>query len=320
MKKPIKTIGKYVIERELGSGTMGTVHLGYDSILDQRRAIKVMKTGVEDEELRKRFFREAQSAAKLDHPNIIRILDLDVDANNHPYIVMEYVEGEDLKTYIDQKRFIPFAKKLKIITDVCAGLDHAHEKGVIHRDIKPGNIRINRYGDAKILDFGLARLESADASRTTGVIGSPYYMSPEQWRGQRDLDRRSDLFSVAAVLYELITYIRPFEAEGITAVMTRIVSEPHIPLRGNLPACASELSGILDRGLAKDREQRYATCLEFSRALADFLSALPAVQEEVHRKVAQIESELERLQQRSEELHILEFFDSTGFENEGRGI
>jgi serine/threonine protein kinase len=201
MKKPAQTIGKYSIERQLGSGTMGTVYLGYDSILDQRRAIKVMKSGVEDEELRKRFFREAQAAAKLDHPNIMRILDLDLDVNNHPYIVMEYVEGDDLKTYIDQRRFLPFASKLKIISEVCAGLDHAHEKGIIHRDVKPGNIRINRNGVAKVLDFGLARLESAERSRTGGVIGSPYYMSPEQWRGIRDLDRRSDLFSIAAVLY-----------------------------------------------------------------------------------------------------------------------
>lgn len=320
MRKANHTIGKYVIERQLGSGAMGTVYLGYDSNLDRRAAIKVMKTGGEDETLRRRFFLEARSAAKLDHPNIVRIWNLDTDTNNRPYIAMEYIEGEDLKTFIEQKLFLPFEQKLKIVIEVCRGLDHAHDKGIIHRDIKPGNIRINRSGEAKILDFGLARLDSADSSRTRGLIGSPYYMSPEQWRGARDLDRRSDLFSVAAVLYELITYIRPFEADDIAAVMTRIISEPHVPLRDALPACASELSEILDQALAKDRDRRFSSCLEFAQALQDFQLGLPAHREEVRKKVGRIEAEFDRCKQKSRELQILEFLDSPLPEKDQPGV
>src|SRR5262245_21692969 len=211
--KASQSIGKYAIERELGSGAMGNVFLGYDPNLDRWAAVKIMKTGVDDETLRSRFFLEARSAAKLDHPNIVRIWDLDTDSEKRPYIAMEYIEGEDLKTIIEEKRFLPFDQKLGIIIQVCRGLHHAHTNGVIHRDIKPGNIRINKNGQAKILDFGLARLESADSStRTRGcAIGTPYYMSPEQWRGSPDPDRRTDIFSLGAVLYELIAYVRPFE-------------------------------------------------------------------------------------------------------------
>jgi serine/threonine protein kinase len=297
---------------------MGTVYLGYDQFFDQQRAIKVMKEGVDDEELRNRFLREARAAAKLDHPNIIRILDLDLDADKHPYIVMEYVEGEDLKTYIDQRRFLPFTQKLQIVAEVCTGLDHAHKAGVIHRDIKPGNIRVSRMGHAKILDFGLARLKSAAASHTGNVVGSPYYMSPEQWRG-RDVDERCDVFSVAAVLYELVTYVRAFGADDISAVMTRILTEPNSSLRESLPACAVELSEIVDKGLAKDRAQRYKSCLELSQALQAFQANLPTHLEEVQKKVEHLESDFDRHKQRSAELRILEFLDSRLFEKDDAG-
>ena len=329
MSFPVKksgqtAIGKYTIERQLGSGAMGTVYLGYDSKLERRAAIKVMKTGVEDETLRNRFFFEARSAAKLDHPNIIRIWDLDTDADNRPYIAMEYIEGEDLKTLIEERRFVPFEQKLQIVIEVCRGLHHAHEKGIIHRDIKPGNIRINREGEAKILDFGLADLQWAESTRTSGPIGSPYYMSPEQWRAAWDLDRRSDLFSVAAVLYELVAYIRPFEADDIATVMTRIVSEPHVPLRTTLsPACAPGLSEILDCALAKDRQFRYPNCLELARVLQNFRSELPDLSADVRKKVQRIEEELDRCKQKSSELQILDLLDAPLFDDvsgsEGQG-
>ena len=276
-----------------------------------------MKAGGDNEELRNRFFLEARAAAKLDHPNILRIFDLDLDANKHPYIVMEYVEGEDLKTYIDQKRFLPFAQKIQIIVDVCLGLAHAHKHRIVHRDIKPGNIRINQEGKAKILDFGLARLgspaDSITAGRTGGIVGSPYYMSPEQWRG-RDIDNRSDIFSLCAVLYEVITYIRPFEADDISAVRTRIVSEPHVPLRESLPGCAAELSEILDRGLAKVREQRFKDCGHLSQALQGFITNLPSHLEEIQKSVAGIEADFDRRKQRLAQLHILAFLETPLFE------
>jgi eukaryotic-like serine/threonine-protein kinase len=314
VRKVSQAIGKYVIERQLGSGAMGTVYLGYDAKLDRRAAIKVMRTGLDDDALRNRFFLEARSAAKLDHPNIIRIWDLDTDAENRPYIAMEYIEGEDLKTFIEEKRFLPFHHKLKIVIDVCRGLHHAHENGIIHRDIKPGNIRINRNGEAKILDFGLARLESGDSTSKSGAIGTPYYMSPEQWRGTPDLDQRSDLFSVGSVLYELISYVRPFEADDISAVMTRIVYEPHTPLKQMLPECGPELNQILDRALAKSRNERFSTCLEFAGTLQKFQTSLDARSEELRRKMDAVQAELDRCKRKSVELQIVEFLGTPLFE------
>jgi serine/threonine protein kinase len=311
VRKNNLTIGKYVIESELGSGAMGTVYLGYDPKLDRRAAIKVMKTGMEDETLRSRFFLEGRSAAKLDHPNIIRIWDLDTDSKNCPYIAMEYIEGEDLKTLIEDKRFVSFEQKISIIVDVCKGLQHAHDNGIIHRDVKPGNIRINRNTEPKILDFGLARLESAQSTRTRGLpIGSPYYMSPEQWRGQGNLDGRSDLFSTAAVLYELIAYVRPFEAEEISAVMMRIVSTPHVPLQDILPGCAPELSEIVDRGLAKDPNERFTSCREFARALEKFLSQLKFHQGELRNRVERTEGELQACKRKLVSAEIAELLGS----------
>jgi tRNA A-37 threonylcarbamoyl transferase component Bud32 len=304
-----QTIGKYVIQRLLGSGAMGTVYLGYYALLDRLAAIKVMKTGLEDEVLRNRFFREGRSAAKLDHPNIIKVWDLDTDANNRPYIAMEYVEGEDLSTYIKNPAdfFLSFDQKLRVVVDVCRGLHHAHSKGIIHRDVKPGNIRISRDGEAKILDFGLAKIASADKSLTGGVLGTPYYMSPEQWRGLSDLDCRSDLFSLAAVLYELITYVRAFESDSVSGVMNRILKESHVPLKSVLPGCASDLSDIVDRALAKDRGQRFANCEEFALELEQFLTTLPNFQRDALEEVETVRTEFDRCQRKSQEPGLQEF-------------
>ena len=285
---------------------MGTVFIGYDRDLDRRAAIKVMNSVVaEDEYLRSRFFQEARLSAKLDHPNIPKIWGFATHENN-PYIAMEYIEGEDLKALIEQKAFIAFEQKLGIMIQVCNGLYHAHSKGIIHRDIKPANIRINIRGEAKILDFGLARLDSAEASRAAGPIGSPYYMSPEQWRG-RDLDRRTDVFSVGAVLYELISYIRPFQAEDVTAVMTRIVSEPHRPLQEVIPGCPSDLSDLVDRALAKDRNARYSDCLEFAKAIATFRASLPQRRRQLQEQIDQVQAEFAATEKRAMDEGVLDF-------------
>ncbi|HVN78165.1 MAG TPA: serine/threonine-protein kinase, partial [Terriglobia bacterium] len=253
-------IGRYLIERTIGRGAMGVVYLAFDPILDRHSAIKVMTTSGEvDEELRTRFLREARSAAKIRHPNIIAIYDMGED-QNRPYIAMEYLEGEDLKTLIDKRIVIPFEKKINLLIQVCRGLHYAHEHGVIHRDIKPANIFVTKDGEVRILDFGLARLESSELTRAGIVMGTPYYMSPEQVRGARELDGRSDLFSVGVVLYELVSHTKPFEASNMTGVCFKIVSEPHPPISEYLPGCAEELGEIIDRALAKDRSQRYANC------------------------------------------------------------
>jgi len=273
-----KKIGRYKIEGLLGQGTMGVVFKAYDPALERHAAIKIMNTGVNvDDELRARFFREARSAAKLSHPNIISIYELG-ESRKRPFIAMEYVEGEDLKAIIKSRAFIPLKEKLRWVSHICEGLDYAHGHGVIHRDIKPGNVFITKDGKLKILDFGLARLASSEMTRSGVLLGSPYYMSPEQVKGSQDIDGRSDFFSVGVVLYELLAYRRPFEADTPTSVCFQIVSESHHPIRLVLPGCPAELEHIINRALSKDRETRYQNGSELTAALLELQDQLPRLQ------------------------------------------
>lgn len=281
--------GRYIIKGTLGRGAMGMVYLALDPILDRLSAIKVMNTGGEvDEGLRTRFFREAKSAARLRHPNIIAIYEMGEEGKK-PFIAMEYVEGEDLKSLIEKRTFIPFEQKIHILVQVCEALSYAHQQGVIHRDIKPANVRIAQDGEVRLLDFGLARLGSSDITRTGMLMGTPYYMSPEQVRGVRDLDGRSDLFSAAVLFYELLAYARPFEAESSTEVCLKIVSEPHTPLTSVLPMVDAELVAIIDRALSKNREARQPDCQELARALKEYARTVP-------QRLAGLESEVARLE------------------------
>ena len=265
------------------------VYLALDPILDRLSAIKVMNTGGEvDEGLRTRFFREAKSAARLRHPNIIAIYEMGEEGKK-PFIAMEYVEGEDLKSLIEKRTFIPFEQKIRILVQVCEALSYAHQQGVIHRDIKPANVRIAQDGEVRLLDFGLARLGSSDITRTGMLMGTPYYMSPEQVRGARDLDGRSDLFSAAVLLYELLSYARPFEAESSTEVCLKIVSEPHTPLASILPSVDADLVAIVDRALSKNRDARQTDCQELARALKGYAQTVP-------QRLAGLEAEVARLE------------------------
>ncbi|MFQ5930178.1 MAG: protein kinase [Acidobacteriota bacterium] len=290
----IEKIGRYEIKGLLGQGTMGVVYKAYDPLLDRYAAIKVMNTsGKMEGELRTRFFREARSVAKLNHPNIISIYDMGED-KKRPFIAMEYVEGEDLKAIIGKRVFIPFKQKLGFVSQICDGLDYAHSKGVVHRDIKPGNVFIMRDGGLKILDFGLARLASSEITESGMLLGSPYYMSPEQIKGRRNVDGRSDFFSLGVVLYELISYSRPFEGETPTSVCFQIVSEPHHPISVVLPGCAAELAQIIDRALSKDREARYQTGSELAAALLRFQDQLPSFQDTLKQDIEALQAELEK--------------------------
>ncbi|RPI23226.1 MAG: serine/threonine protein kinase [Acidobacteria bacterium] len=289
-----KTIGRYKIESELGRGAMGLVYRAYDPVLERHAAIKVMTTSGEmDDELRARFFREARSAARLSNPNIISIFDMG-DDQNRPFIAMELVEGEDLKSLIRRRASVPFARKLAIIAQICRALGYAHRQGVIHRDVKPGNIRITPEGQVKILDFGLARLGTSEMTRTGTLMGTPYYMSPEQAKGARDIDGRSDLFSAGVILYEFLCYRRPFEADSPTAVCYQIIAEPHPPLATHLPGCDEEIEAILNRALAKDPTKRYADGDEMANALSAFAFELGEKEKALFERVKEIESELER--------------------------
>ncbi len=224
------SIGKYKVLAELGRGAMGTVYKARDPVLGRLVAVKTMSEALlVDEEMRGRFLREARSAAGLQHPNIVTIYEFDPEADGGPFIAMELLDGRPLSELMDEKRLTRLEDKIKLVEQVCRGLDFAHKRGVIHRDIKPGNIQILPDATAKILDFGIARRDDATLKTKTGlVMGTPNYMSPEQIQGVTVVDHRVDMWAVGVILYELLTGELPFA--GHEAVL-HILAAKYLPLR-----------------------------------------------------------------------------------------
>ncbi len=257
-------IGKYQIVGKLGRGAMGEVLRGHDPVLGREVAIKVMSVGHADAELLQRFQREAQSAARLNHPNIITVYDFG-DEEGKLYIAMELLEGHDVKDLMGK---LSLEEKLGLMEQVAEGLAFAHSKQVVHRDLKPANIHLQPNGQVKILDFGLAKLgSSSDMTRTGTVMGTPFYMSPEQVRGEK-VDARSDVFSIGSVFYELLTDHKPFTAESMHAVLFQVLQNEPEPLRKWAPEVPGILVEVVDKCLAKDGAQRFADGRELRDALA----------------------------------------------------
>ena len=249
-------LGKYAITGELGSGAMGVVYRGEDPRLGRSVALKTTNAEVAgNPNLLKRFYREAQAAAKLTHPNIVTIYEID-EANGIPYIAMEFLEGENLQKIIAERRDLPILRKLQIIIDTCKGIEYAHQHGVVHRDIKPGNIVVLNNGTVKIVDFGIARVGVSSMTKTGVVLGTVMYMSPEQVQGQT-VDPRTDVFSLGVVLYELLTYQTPFPGDDVPSILYKIINEPPEPITKYIPQCPPQVEQVVQRSLAKDREQRY---------------------------------------------------------------
>ena len=285
-----KKIGKYEITGILGRGGMGVVYRAEDKRIGRKVAIKTLTEGFSGQpEMLERFYREAQ-AGILQHPNIVIVYDLG-DEDGVPFIVMEYVDGEPLDKLIASGRQLSLIDKLSIIEQVCIALGYAHQRGVVHRDIKPANVIVQPGGHAKIVDFGIARVQSSKGesglTRTGNVIGTIHYIAPERLRG-RPFDGRSDIFSTGVMLYLLLTGQLPFTGEDM-AVLQKLVNDPHPPLRTFLASYPPALDAIIDRALAKDPDQRYATAEEFA---AD----LHALGEELKKgQVAELFDDAERL-------------------------
>ena len=251
----VRTIGKYLVERILGRGSMGTVYLARDPGLDRRVALKTLTLDPADAPvLRMRFLREAQAAGGLRHPNIVTVYDVGEDAGQ-PYIAMEHVEGNDLE-HVIQRRAYSIEWMLDVLRQVCEGLAYAHRNGIVHRDVKPANIRVTPAGEVKIMDFGLARLPSSTVTRSGRLLGTVHYMAPEQVEGAH-VDHRADIFSVGAIAYELVAHRKPFQGDSLTAVMFQIVHgtpDPEaLPATGYSPG----LERIILKALARDRNVRY---------------------------------------------------------------
>jgi serine/threonine protein kinase len=263
-------IGKYKIVEVLGQGAMGIVYKAVDPDIDREVAIKTINFGPQieegNEELVKRFMREAQSAGKLTHPHIVTIYEVGSDGDM-TYIVMQYVEGQSLQKLIAKGKTFSHEEIVRLFTQISSALDTAHAKGVIHRDIKPGNILIDQAGDAHIVDFGVAHVETSTMTTTGMTLGTPSYMSPEQVMG-RKADSRSDVFSLGVVLFEMITGKRPFHAENVTTLIYKIINEepPAMStIRHDIPGLYEP---IVLKALAKKQEDRYPNCWEIAMALA----------------------------------------------------
>jgi len=254
------TLGRYEILSELGKGAMGTVFLGRDPKINRQVAIKTMALSEEFEaseleEVKARFFHEAEIAGMLNHPNIVTIFDAG-DEHDLAYIAMEFLDGIDLVPYTKKDKLLPLVTTLKIVAKVAEALQYAHTHGVIHRDIKPANIMILKNKSVKVTDFGIAHIAESSKTKAGVVLGTPSYMSPEQLSG-KELDGRSDLFSLGVMLYELVSGVRPFRAESISKLMLKIAKEPHVAVQEHNPDVPDCVVALIDRLLAKRARQRF---------------------------------------------------------------
>ena len=272
-----KKIGRYKILGELGRGAMGIVYRAQDPALDRVVALKtiILADDAEGrEEYQKRFFLEAKAAGKLTHPSIVTTYDFG-EQDGVAYLAMELLEGTDLRTRLKEGA-LPPAEAVEVARQVAEGLGFAHERGIVHRDVKPGNIMLLERGRAKIMDFGLARMRAADHKTVTGmVLGTPKYMSPEQVAGS-PVDQRSDLFSLGIVLYEMLTGSRLFGAEDMTQIMHNVTYQEHEPPTRLKPELPAMLDFVVARALKKDPASRYQDAAELAADLSTCFTELRA--------------------------------------------
>jgi len=276
----LQRLGRYTLEREIGRGAMGIVYLGRDTAINRSVAIKAIPLASEfsDAELveaRARFFREAETAGRLNHPNIVTIYDVG-EERGLAYIAMEYLKGRHLSDHATSNNLLEPRKVLEVIGRTADALGFAHKQQVVHRDIKPANLMYDASTDIlKITDFGIARLTGAGSTRTGIVLGTPSFMSPEQLEG-RNVTGHSDLFSLGVSLFQLLTGQLPFTADSMTGLMQQIAEVPHPPLRAFRPDLPECVEVIIDRALAKNPDDRFDSGAQMAAALDDCRSRIPS--------------------------------------------
>ena len=269
-----KTLGRYRILGELGRGAMGAVYRALDPVIEREVAIKTLLPNLPPDvmhEVRERFIREARSAGRLNHPNIVTIFDVG-EQDGMAYIAMELLEGHSLQQILKHPQRLAFNTSANLIAQVADALDTAQRYKIVHRDVKPANIMVDSTGRAKLTDFGVAYIPSSTMTQTGTALGSPRYMSPEQVLGN-PVDSRSDIFSLGVVLYELLTKRTPFETaqdSTVFALMNRIAAAPHARLRSVDASIPEAFEHIIDRALAKTPEQRYQRAGEMAQDLRDY--------------------------------------------------
>jgi serine/threonine-protein kinase len=268
----ITRVGKYRVDGLIGRGSVGVVYKGYDGQIDRPVAIKTLRldmlSGVSDREnLLKRFSTEARSAGRCVHPNIVTVFDY-VEQDDTPYIVMEFVDAGTLENVINSGTMLPLRQIGEIMVQLVSALEHAHSKGIIHRDVKPSNILCPMATSIKVTDFGVARFDATGLTNTTGLgaIGTPNYMSPEQFLG-RPIDGRSDLYAAGVILFEMLTGAKPFVARDLPELMRKLLNDKPPSLSTLRPGQWRHLDVVVQRALARNPDDRFQTAGEFIDAL-----------------------------------------------------
>jgi serine/threonine-protein kinase len=264
-----RTFGRYEIESLLGEGGMGRVYKARDPLIERTVAIKTLGVELEGGELaefRERFLREARSAGRVNHPNVVTIFDVGELADGTAFITMEYVEGRTLRALLDAGPPLPVAESCRIGARVGEALAAAHRHGIVHRDVKPPNIMLGADGAVKLMDFGIARLPDGMRTRTGLIVGTPTYLAPEQIVG-RGADKRSDIYALGVVLYEMLTGVPPFRKGSVTDLLNAIVGERHAPPSAHNHRVPAVFERILARALAKHPDDRYQDATELARDL-----------------------------------------------------
>ena len=273
----INQLGRYEVIRELGQGAMGIVYQAKDPLIDRVVAIKTINLGLaldEKDEYEGRFYQEAKAAGRLNHPNIVTIYDVG-KSGDIAYIAMEFLQGRELRDIMNDGGLLPVDHVLDITAQVASGLSYAHEYDIIHRDVKPSNIMVIRDGQVKITDFGIARMASSAVRTQTGmVLGSPKYMSPEQVMG-REIDQRSDIFSLGVMLYEMLTGLAPFNGDNVNAIMYQTLNAVPAPPNSVNAAVPEMLNFIVAKALAKGVDDRYQNAKDFAADLRACRDMLP---------------------------------------------
>ena len=275
-------LGKYRIERVLGMGGMGVVVAATHVTLEERVAIKfLLPQALSNGEAVARFLREARAAVRIKSEHVARVTDVGQLENGAPYMIMEYLDGADLGTIGQRRGALPIEDAVEFVLQACEAIAEAHALGIVHRDLKPANLFLVTRADGtpsvKVLDFGISKVTGLSSSgadlgmtKTTTVMGSPLYMSPEQMASSRDVDARTDIWALGAILYELLTGTVPFQADTITQLCAMILQQSPPPLRNARPDAPAGLAEVILHSLEKDRTRRFATVAEFAHSLAPF--------------------------------------------------
>ncbi|MBN1652556.1 MAG: serine/threonine protein kinase [Deltaproteobacteria bacterium] len=288
-------LGGYLVVARVADGAMGRVYEGRHPETKERVAIKVLhEDTLKDQVSIERFKREYETASEMLNPHIIQVLEFGDTPDGSYFMTMEYLQGEELRKLLDREGILAIDRVVRIISQVAVALDYAHSFGFIHRDLKPNNIFLCQSPDGdvvRILDFGSVKLQMETGAKLTALgttLGSPYYMSPEQARGALDVDQRSDVFALSAILYEMVTGKVAFGAPNVAQILVKIMTESPTPASSLNPNVPQSMDDVIDKGLRKDKERRYPSAIQFANALIEALGLAGSAASWANRPLSEI--------------------------------